>query len=251
MLIALLLWAAGDTDVPLRMEFEPPKAEVRLAEVQSGHLHLGIAASAQARVSIPFGAADSGDILVSGNTIFITNRVQYLDLFHAGYGFTLEGDILFRPPERSGYEREPTLGLYVAFEYDWFGGNTADAEPATRIHPDTMKLASTLVGFKAEGPIQGDMYGAVRGGVGAVHYPSLMADFDPAGGVPGRGELFRDTWTFAMELRIHFGWKAGPLQLFFGFGGRLYMPPDSGANSTLDPSLLFLLDFEIGAELGF
>jgi hypothetical protein len=54
-----------------------------------------------------------------------------------------------------------------------------------------------------------------------------------------------------MELRMHFGWKLGPVGLLFGMGGRLLTPPDPGRQSNLDPGILFTLDFEVGAEIGF
>lgn len=251
MLLVALWLAAVDGDLPLRMELEGPSAEVRLLEVQSGHVHLGLAASAQARISLPLGGADTGDLFVAGNTFIVENRLSYLNLFKPGYGVTLEADLLFRPPERSGYRNDPAMGLYVAFCWDWFPGDSADADPATRIRPDTMKIGSIVGGFKAEGRIEGDFYGALKAGIGAAHYFQVEADFDPAGFPSGRGELFADTWTYVLELRLDFGWRAGPLQLFFGFGFRFIGPPDNGSASTLDPGPLFPIDFELGIQLGF
>jgi hypothetical protein len=251
MLIVLVMLLAGDGEIPARMDWESPRAELPLLDLQSGHWHLGLAASAQARVSIPFGTADPGVVRVNGNVITIDHRVDYLDLFNPGLGVTLEADVLSRPPDRPAYARETALGGYVAAEWDWFGGTSADADPGIRIRPDSLELASFLVGFKAEGGIEGPLYGDFRAGLGAVHYPSLQADFAPAGFPGSRGELFAESWAFAMEVRLHFGWREGPLGVFFGFGTRILAPPARGANSPLDPGLLFLLDFEVGLELGF
>lgn len=254
MLLLTVLWAVAGGDLPPRMELEPPTAEVRLFQVRSHDWTFGLAASAQARVTLPFGAADQGDAFVSGNVIVIDNRVAYGDLLGIGLGATLEADLLFHPPERPGqppWQRQPSMGLYVAFEWDWYNGDSAHVEPATRIEPDRWQVASILGGFKAEGVIEGSFYGDLRAGVGAVHYPALDADFIPTGATAGRGQLFADTWGFAMELRMHFGWRAGPAAFFFGFGTRLQTPPDRGRDVTMDPGLMILLDFEVGVELGF
>jgi hypothetical protein len=251
MLVVLMMIVGGESELPLRMDFESPRLEVPLVELESGHWHLGIAASAQARVAIPFGTADPGVVRISGNVITIDHRVDYLDLFNPGFGATLEADFLSRPPDRPAYAREPALGGYVAVEWDRFEGSSAEADPGVKIRPDTLELASFLVGFKAEGAIEGPLYGDFRAGLGGVHYPSLHADFAPTGFPAARGELFAESWAFALEVRLHFGWREGPLGLFFGFGTRLLAPPARGANSPLDPGVLFLLDFEVGVELGF
>ena len=116
MLIVLVMLLAGDGEIPARMDWESPRAEVPLLDLQSGHWHLGLAASAQARVSIPFGTADPGVVRVNGNVITIDHRVDYLDLFNPGLGVTLEADVLSRPPDRPAYARETALGGYVAAE---------------------------------------------------------------------------------------------------------------------------------------
>jgi hypothetical protein len=143
------------------------------------------------------------------------------------------------------------MGAYVAFECDWFGGDSATDDAGTRVSPDTLKLPQVYVGFKAEGTVQENFFGDLRLGFGAAHFPSLMAKVQPAG-LPGTDrEFFQDTWTFAMELRMHFGWRAGPVAFIFGLGGRLIAPPDAGVTIGIDPLALWTLDFEAGVMVGF
>jgi hypothetical protein len=107
------------------------------------------------------------------------------------------------------------------------------------------------VGFKAEGTVQENFFGDLRLGFGAAHYPSLMAKIQPAGLPASDREYFQDTWTFAMELRMHFGWRAGPVAFIFGVGGRLIAPPKEGATISMNPLAMWTLDFEAGLMTGF
>ena len=245
-----------DVSLPLRMALDQP--EVRLQIVDDGgpdRMHFGISLVAQGRVAIPFGAADSGTTFVSGNVIVIQNRMSYLDLFNPGLGFTLEADFMMRPPRPvpggPPFERTPAMGGYVAFECDWFGGGSSTDDVGTRVSPDTKRLPQVYVGFKAEGTVEGNFFGNVNFGLGAAHYPSLMAKIQPAG-LPGSDrELFQDDWAFAMELRSHFGWRAGPAAFVFGLGGRLIAPPTAGTTVSLDPRIFWTFDIELGVQVGF
>jgi hypothetical protein len=120
---ALLLALAADGDpLPTRMGLETPELRVQAANMDLERGHFGISLSAQARVAIPFGAADRGDTVVAGNVIVIQNRMSYLELFTPGLGFTLEADFMLRPPPPvpwgPGWERTPAMGDHVAFECD-------------------------------------------------------------------------------------------------------------------------------------
>ena len=251
-LFALLL-AADDPSTPARFGLEEPVFQI--VEVGSDRMRFGMAISAQGRLSIPFGAVDRGDVFASGNVIVIANRMSYLELFEPGLGFTLEADLMARPPPPvpggPPWERTPAMGGYVAFECDWFGGDAATDDLGTKISTETLRLPQVYVGFKAQGTIRDDFYGDLRFGLGAAHYPSLMAKFRPAVGPETEREFFQDGWTFAMELRMHFGVKAGPARFFFGFGGRLIAPPDEGDEISMDPAELWTFDLELGFELGF
>jgi hypothetical protein len=264
--MALLATGGEESPLPTRLQFNEPLLRAGEGAAEDGpflqvvdreveHLRLGLTLGAQARGSLPFGSADRGTVIVSGNTITVLNRIDYFDLLHPGFGFTLEGDLMFKPPppQPGGppWERTPAMGGYLAFEWDWFGGSEATDSAGTSIRPDTLKLPSILVGFKAAGTVEGNFFGDVRFGMGAAHFPSLGATFQERGGPGFRGELFAETWTFAMELRMHFGWRLGPAAFVFGFGGRLMAPPRPGQNVNFDTGALFTLDLELGAEIGF
>jgi hypothetical protein len=245
-LLAALL--AAD-DPPARLKDET-SASLPLYRYQGESFRLGVTLAAQARVSLPFGAADEGDIFVVGNTVFIEGHLDYSELFEPGYGFTLEADLMARPrldPDVDPRLQPLAMGGFVALGWDRFGGETTRDETGTRVSPEALEVGTVFVGVKADGVVQGNFYGDLRFGMGAVHYPSLDARFEPG----GRGELFSESWEFAMEIRGHFGWRFGPLGLVFGMGGRLMAPPENGRESNLDPGILWTLDFELGAELGF
>jgi len=255
-LFALLtLLADGDADHPVRFGLEEPSFSTQIVGVETDRMSFGMALSVQGRIAIPFGAVDRGDTFVSGNVIVIANRMSYLDLFDPGLGFTLEADFMARPPPPAPggppWERTPAMGAYVALECDWFGGGDATDDFGTRISTETLRLPQFYVGFKAQGTVQDNFYGDLRFGLGAAHFPSLDAKFRPAGGVQTTREFFQDTWSFAMELRMHFGVKAGPARFFGGIGGRLIAPPDEGVTVSMNPAELWTLDFEVGVEVGF
>jgi hypothetical protein len=256
-----LLWMAvagpsgDDAPLPLRMALEDPELRVQIVDVGPERMRLGLSLAVQGRVAIPFGAADSGTTFVSGNVIVIQNRMSYLDLFTPGLGFTVEADLMRRPPPPvpggPPFERTPAMGGYVAFECDWFGGDSATDDFGTKVSPDTMRLPQVYVGFKAEGTVEENFFGNVNVGLGAAHYPSLMARVQPAGLPATDREFFENAWAFAMELRMHFGWRAGPAAFVFGMGGRLFSPPTAGPTISMDPRILWTLDFDLGLQLNF
>jgi hypothetical protein len=253
---ALLLAFAADSDaLPAGLGFDEPSAQFRMVDLQSERYRFGMSVSAQGRVAVPLGAVDRGDVFVSGNVVVVQNRMSYLELFDAGLGFTLEADLMMRPPPPAPggppWERSPAMGGYVALECDWFGGGEATDDVGTRVKTETLRLPQVYVGFKAEGTVQDDFFGDLRFGLGAAHYPSLGAKVRPAGGPETDREFFQDAWAFAMELRMHFGWRAGPVAFLFGLGGRLIAPPRAGDAVSIDPGELWTIDVEAGLMLGF
>jgi hypothetical protein len=255
-LFCLLLEADGaEPPLPRSLTLDEPRLLVPLAELKADDFHLGFTIAAQGRVALPFGSADRGTVLVSGNTVAIVNRLDYSEIFNIGWGVTLEADLMWRPPPPHADEplwaRPVEMGGYAAFECDWFKGSDSHDDAGNRIRPNDLQLPSVFVGFKAAGAVRDNFFGDVRVGVGAAHFRSLMARFQVPGGPDTKEELFADTWTFAMEARFHFGWELGPVGIVFGMGGRLIAPPDRGAGSTLDPGILWTVDFELGVQIGF
>ncbi len=251
-LLALQL-AADGSELPRGLQLDEPRLRVSVADLEQ--LHLGLTFAGQGRAALPFGSADRGTVVASGNTLVIFNRLDYSDIFKVGYGFTLEADLMFRPPpphaEEPLWARPVEMGGYVAFESDWFGGTSGHDDSGTVIRPETLRLPQVYVGFKAAGAVRDNFFGDIRVGLGAAHFPSIGATFTPPGGTVLRGELFAETWTFAMEVRFHFGWRLGPMGIVFGMGGRLIAPPDNGRDSDLDPAELWTIDFEAGVEFWF
>ena len=81
--------------------------------------------------------------------------------------------------------------------------------------------------------------------------PTLMSKIRPVGLPETDREFSRETWTFAAELCMHFGRRAGPVALIFGLGGRLIAPPKEGNTIGMDPLAMWTLDFEAGIMVGF
>ena len=253
--MSILLLAALQLGPSPTLETDAPSFALPLVQSRSGPVTLGVCLGLQGRLILPFGSLEDGYVDVIGNVVFIEDHLDYNDLFDVGLGLTLEADILFRPPPpRIGgppWEDTPAMGLYVVLERDWFGGESAEDGTGLRIEPDDWEITSVLVGFKAQGTIEGPFYGDVRVGLGWVEYPSLEADLRPNVGPGGRGELFAESGGLVMEGRMHFGGRVGPLGFLFGFGGRFLDGPDPGDDVRLDPNAMWTLELELGAELNF
>jgi hypothetical protein len=255
MVLALLaaLQVLPDAEAAPLLDRARSAVSVPLLQGRSGRWSFGVCAGAQGRLVLPFGFLEDGVVDVVGTTIVVEDELGYHDLFDPGLGLTLEVDALLRPPPpRPGgppWEDTPAMGLYVAFERDWFGGNQAEDDAGLRIEPDDWELTSVFGGFKAQGTVNGPLFGDLRAGLGWIRYPALDAELRRPGGPAGRGELFEKSDGLAFETRMHFGGRLGPLAFSFGFGGRFRVGPDAGAAVDLDPGPLWTLELELGVEL--
>lgn len=247
-MVLLILALAGDLPRDL-------SAEVFRWERPHSGLALSLGVEADARVSLPIGVLGEDRIVTPGGTLTNSDHLLYSGLFHPGLGVALEASLLFGPDRPRGAEPRlsdnPSLGPYAAIHWDRFGGASEEDDLGTTIEPDAMEVTTIFGGVKGEGVIQGPFYGSLRVGLGAVHYESVRARFSPAASPEFSGEMISDSWTAAMEMRLHFGWRAGPLGLSFGFGFRMMGGPQDGAAMDFESGILFLLDFDIGAELRF
>src|SRR5262245_45679403 len=125
-MVLLLAAILAADDLPGRLRDEP-SFSVPLYQYEGGGFRFGLAVAAQARVSLPFGAADEGDIFVVGNTVFIEGHLDYSELFDVGYGFALEADLMARPrldPAIDPRLQPAAMGGYVAFGWDWYPGDS-------------------------------------------------------------------------------------------------------------------------------
>jgi hypothetical protein len=214
---------------------------------------LVVNAALHGRWGIPFGSADR-DVFVYGGGIFLVDQqLSWSDLFHSGWGFDLELDIMFGDASGRGRMRTPGFdyGAFVALMVDEFSGGSVSDSLGNFIHPDNLNMNTFLVGAKVIQSFDQGFFADGRFGLGAVHYSAVNATF---GGplIPDfRDELLQDTWTFAMDLRGHGGIRVGPVGFTIGMGFRLLAPPSEGARVSLDSGPLWVFDIDLGVELGF
>lgn len=208
------------------------------------------------RVGFPVGAVESVDITNAGNVIFLGDKLRYSDLFDPAVGGSLEVDVAFRPerprPGQPLHAQSPAFGAYAALHLDRFDGREEDDEAGTTIEPDTMRVVSGLVGAKVAGTVYDRHFGELKVGAGLAFYDAVDARFRGPSGIAAEGELFDDSRAFLMELRLRYGYRLGPIALLFGLGVRVNLGPDagSGASSGIEPGPLWLLDLELGLQLG-
>src|SRR5262249_43327138 len=130
-------------------------------------------------------------------------------------------------------------------------GSPARSSGTTRARGSVRRRCGFLrstAGIKPPGPAPPTSLGAPPSEAGVAHFPSLDASFRSTTSSGVMGELFADTWSFAMELRLHAGWRWGPGAIILGMGGRLIEPPDRGLNSDLHFGILWTFDFDVGIE---
>jgi len=235
-------WAAL---VLLQVQVETPDAVFR------------VNAGAFGRVGFPVGAVESVDITNAGNVIFLGDKLRYSDLFDPAVGVSVEFDVAFRPdrlrPGQPLHSQSPAFGAYAALHRDRFGGREEDDEAGTTIEPEDMRVRSGLVGVKVAGTVHDRHFGELKAGAGLAFYDAVDARFTGPSGIAAEGELFDDSRAFLMELRLRYGYRVGPVAFLFGFGARVNLGPDagSGASSGIEPGPLWLVDLELGVQLGF
>lgn len=214
-------------------------------------------AGAFGRVGFPIGAVESVDITNAGGVIFLGDKLRYSDLFDPAVGGSLELDVAFRPdrlrPGQPLHAQSPAFGAYAALHLDRFGGREEDDASGTTIEPETMRVLSGLVGAKVAGTVYDRHFGELKVGAGLAFYDAVDARFTGPSSLSVEGELFDDSRAFLMELRLRYGYRLGPAALLVGFGTRVNLGPDagSGASSGIEPGPLWLLDLEVGLQLGF
>jgi hypothetical protein len=212
-----------------------------------------VIAGAHGRFNLPFGAANREVITYGGGIFIINEHVGWNDLFHPGWGFDLELDILPGDASGKGRMREKGFdyGFFVAILYDDFAGNSVSDGTGNFLRMDDLTTTSVLVGPKFLQHFQGGFFGDFRFGLGGVHYAAVEGTLGGPAVPDFRSEIFRDTWTFTMDLRMHGGVRLGPLGLTAGLGLRFQLPPSESAQIALDPRPVWIFDVDVGVELGF
>jgi hypothetical protein len=264
------LTAQEDVRLPADLWTDPPAAiaapepeESRLPELQdefqrgrgggAAKNDLIVNVAIHGRFTVPFGSADR-DVFVYGGGVFLVDQhLSWADLFHPGWGFDIEFDIMFGDASGKGRMRQAGFdyGVFGAVLVDEFPGSSVTDDFGNFIHPQNLNMTTILVGGKVIQSFDQGFFADGRFGLGAVHYSSVSATFGGPGIPDFHDELLRDTWTFAMDLRGHGGVRLGPLGLTIGLGFRFMVPPAEGGRVSLDSGPLWVFDIDIGAELGF
>jgi hypothetical protein len=225
-----------------------------------GNLTFTFNLAAMGRYTLPYGPIENSDAyFVDIGVVVIPDHLRYNDLFPYSMGFGVEIDLTLDPSgsafDSPRYAKDAVMGGYVALQADILRGDRLEDDDGNVIEPDDMEIYSALIGFKVAQSMGEGILGEMRIGIGASYSPSVNATFGSLL-VPdaGSGELFEETWHFLFESRIHAGYRLGPLAIIGGVGGRIMTAPKEGDGVTvgsLSPGLMFLIDFDLGVELGF
>jgi hypothetical protein len=243
-----VLPAPDPEDVAIReMQDDMPRGRA------SAKNDLTVNVAVHGRFVLPFGSADR-DVFVYGGGVFLVDQhLSWADLFHPGWGFDVELDILPGDASGKGRARQPGFdyGGFAAVLIDECPGSSVSDGAGNFIHPQNLNMTTILVGGKVIQSFDQGFFADGRFGIGAVHYNTVEATFGGPGIPDFHDELLRDTWTFAMDLRGHGGIRLGPVGLTIGLGFRFMVPPNEGARVSLDSGPLWIFDIDIGAEIGF
>jgi len=282
LLMALLLTAAGpDPDaadwragLPASLSSEEPQDQETRKEREAREAResrdrsedrgpkWGLGVQLQGRWSLPFGSANRDIATFSnpggGATVTYDSSLSWSDLFGSGWGTSLTVEVTMVRAGRGdgGYGRSKnnfTVGGYLSFLQDHFTGETVSDGAGNTISAEDLTMETYLVGGTMYQNMGNNVYYEGRLGIGAVHYSQVNGMFST--GFPFNntfeGNLFKETWNFAMEVRGGFGYKLGPLGLSVGMGFRLMAPPSAGSGVALDSGVLMTWDIDLGVELGF
>ncbi|HZE97443.1 MAG TPA: hypothetical protein VE981_10490 [Planctomycetota bacterium] len=142
-------------------------------------------------------------------------------------------------------------GGFIAILVDQYDGAKAIDSLWNFIRTDNLNMNTVLFGAKIIQSFDQGFFADGRFGIGAVHYSTVEVTFGGPGIAEFRDEIFRDTWTFAVDLRGHGGIRLVPLGLTIGLGFRFLVPPSEGARVHLNSGPLWIFDIDLGAELRF
>lgn len=206
--------------------------------------------SAQGRVCFPSGAAGDAYYEIGGTIYYDSEHLRYEDLFHTGFGATLEADLLFNLGGRSGSGVQ--MGAYAALEGSWFEGGSTTDRFGNRISAEDLTLTTLLLGFKGTMPIQGPLFGEFRIGFGATRYEEVEADIRTYGGARTRTVLLEECTRFTMETGVGVGVQFGAFLIRLGFDTRSIEGAATEVNNArFDPHTLWIFDLNLGVGISF
>jgi len=281
LLMALLLTAAGPDPeasdwldgLPTKISLEEPQDQETRRERESREREgresreekgpkYGLGVQLQGRWSLPFGSANRDISTFSGvgggATVVYDSNLSWSDLFGSGWGtsLTVEVTVVRAGKADGGYGRSKnnfSIGGYVSFLQDHFSGETTSDGSGNTISAEDMTMETYLVGGTMYQNLGNNVYTEGRMGIGAVHYSQVNGTFSTGFPFPTtfEGNLFKETWNIAFEIRGGIGYRLGPLGLSVGMGFRIMGPPSEGGGVSLDSGALMTWDIDLGAELGF
>ena len=186
------------------------------------------------RLSFPGGTLSPGD-------------VRYSDNFDTGVGLGVELDLL--RVVAPGYR----IGGYLSAAWDSYDGDEFSDVFGTSVEPDSMDIATFLVGVKSVFTPGPDFRMEGRVGFGAAHYGAVDADVVDQGVPLGRIDFFEETWKPVFELGGRFGWGIPAVAFSLGLSFRVQGGPDEADESAflLDPDALWLFTIDAGLTLRF
>ncbi|MBV8881540.1 MAG: hypothetical protein JO332_16355 [Planctomycetaceae bacterium] len=271
MLMALLLAAVGpdpdgiptlaDPPLPTSLAAEerisPEQEEVRREREATPKFLLSL--GLEGRWTTPWGSANHSLYYVDnpngGLTLLFNSNLRWNDLFRAGWGTSLIGEVTFVQAGRAGGSGRGrgkfSAGAYVNFSQDHYSGDSVNDGFGNSFSVDNLDVTSYLVGLTVYQDMGEGVFLDARAGVGAVHFSRVDADyrfnFQPA----FRGAFLQDSWNFASEFRGGTGYRFGQVALTLGVGLRLFLPPDEASTVKIDAGMFLTFDVDLGLEIGF
>jgi hypothetical protein len=276
LLMALLLSAAGPdpdaadewrAELPAGISIEDPqdpdnRKDREDRERRQEKPKYGLGLQVQGRWSLPFGSANGGSAVYSapggGVSVVFDSSLSWSDLFTSGWGtsITAEVTVVRAGTSDGGYGKSKnnfSVGGYLSLLQNHLSGQRVTDDVGNSITADDLTMESYLVGATMYQNMGNNVYTEGRFGIGAVHYSAVNATYTSSFPFTQTfdGELFKDTWNFALELRGGVGYRIGPLGVSIGMGFQLMAPPHVGNVIDLSPGVLMTWDIDLGIELGF
>jgi hypothetical protein len=176
----------------------------------------------QGRWSLPFGSADSSSAVYSnpggGVSVVYGSHLSWSELFTSGWGTSITAEVtVVRAGTSDGsYGRSKnnfSVGGYLSLLQNHLNGQRTSDGAGNSITADDLTMESYLVGATMYQNMGNNVYTEGRIGIGAVHYSAVNATYTSSFPFSQTfdGELFKDTWNFATELRGGVGYRMGPL----------------------------------------
>ncbi|HLY75538.1 MAG TPA: hypothetical protein VKU80_15565 [Planctomycetota bacterium] len=190
-----------------------------------------------------------GRVSFPSDTRVTSDGLWYSDFFGAGYGVSVEGDLLSFVTPHLG------AGGYLSVGWDRFGGQTLNFSNGDFAKPDALDLSTVIVGGKIVQRISPFVTWEGRMGLGLVHYSKVdWSGFDSGGVPPGpfsNEELFRPINRGVFELGGRVGVGNRQVQADFGFGFRYMGGAARGrdVSAFVDPDPLYTFLLELGLTI--